>query len=120
QGREPDLETLLRLADNDKVIAIGETGLDCYYDSDHLSLQVDRFRLHLEASKLTRKPVIVHTRDARELTLQLIRDHADPDVAGVLHCFTESLDMALQAIDLNFYVSFSGIVTFRNAVELQE
>jgi TatD DNase family protein len=120
EGREPDLETLVRLADSAKVIAIGETGLDCYYGADQLPLQMERFRLHLEASKLTRKPVIVHSRDARELTLRLLHEHSDPDLGGVLHCFTENLDMALSAIEMNFYISFSGIVTFRNAIELQE
>ncbi len=119
EGREPDLDILLRLAQHPKVIAIGETGLDAYYGQDQMALQSRRFRLHLDAARETRKPVIVHTRDAKEQTLALIQAHSDPDVGGVLHCFTEDLDMALRAIDLNFYISFSGIVTFRNAVELQ-
>lgn len=116
---EPSVEQLIGLSERNKVIAIGETGLDYYYGVDHKELQLQRFQRHLEASKLTRKPVIVHTRDAKEDTLKLIHEYSDPDVAGVLHCFTEDLDMAKRAIDHNFYISFSGIVTFKNASELQ-
>jgi TatD DNase family protein len=119
EGREPDVETLLKLAQHEKVIAIGETGLDCYYGGEHLSLQQSRFIVHMEAAKRCRKPVIVHSRDAKELTLAMIREHSDPSIGGVLHCFTEDLDMALRAIEMNFYISFSGIVTFKNAIELQ-
>lgn len=117
---EPTVQRLIELAEHPKVIAIGETGLDYYYGEEHKELQLERFKKHLEAAKLTKKPVIVHTRDARQDTLDYIRNYSDSDVAGVLHCFTESLDMALQAIENNFYVSFSGIVTFKNATELQE
>ncbi len=117
---EPTVERLIELSKKDKVIAIGETGLDYYYGLEHKEMQLERFKTHLDVSKLTRKPVIVHTRDAKEDTLQLIRNYSDPDVAGVLHCFTEDLDMAKKAIDLNFYISFSGIVTFKNAIELQD
>jgi TatD DNase family protein len=116
---EPGVERLLSLAEHPKVIAIGETGLDYYYGVEHKDIQLARFKNHLEAARISRKPVIVHTRDARSDTLDLIRRHSDPDVAGVLHCFTEDLDMALKAIDENFYISFSGIVTFKNATELQ-
>src|SRR5690606_13416538 len=80
----------------------------------------ERFRAHLQAARQIRKPVIVHTRDAREDTLRTIREESDPEVGGVLHCFTESLEMAKAAMDENFYISFSGIVTFKNAVELKE
>lgn len=116
----PTEERLLALADNEKVIAIGETGLDYYYTADHAEEQQKRFITQLNVSRETRKPVIVHTRDAKEDTLEIIKKHSDPDVAGVLHCFTEDWDMAQRAMDLNFYISFSGIVTFKNAVELQE
>lgn len=119
EGQEPDLATLLTLAQHEKVIAIGETGLDCYYGADHLSLQQTRFITHLQAARQSRKPVIVHSRDAKELTLDMLREHSDPSVGGVLHCFTEDLDMALRAIEMNFYISFSGIVTFKTATELQ-
>ncbi len=117
---EPSVERLVTLSKRNKVIAIGETGLDYYYGQDHKALQLERFKNHLEVAKLTRKPVIVHTRDAKEDTLDLIGKHSDPDVAGVLHCFTEDLDMAYRAIEHNFYISFSGIVTFKNARELQD
>jgi TatD DNase family protein len=117
---EPTVDRLIALSKKDKVIAIGETGLDYYYGLEHKEMQLERFKTHLEVSKLTQKPVIVHTRDAKEDTLKLIKKHSDPNIAGVLHCFTEDLDMAKKAIDLNFYISFSGIVTFKNAIELQE
>lgn len=116
---EPTIDRLLKLADHEKVIAIGETGLDYYYGLQHKEQQLERFKTHLETSRITRKPVIVHTRDAKEDTLDLISKYSDPDVSGVLHCFTEDLDMAKRAIDMNFYISFSGIVTFKNASELQ-
>ncbi|MFV1873722.1 MAG: TatD family hydrolase [Oleiphilus sp.] len=117
---EPTVDGLIALSKRDKVIAIGETGLDYYYGVEHKELQLEWFKRHLEVSKRTRKPVIIHTRDAKEDTLRYIHDYSDPDVAGVLHCFTEDLDMAKRAIDHNFYISFSGIVTFKNALELKE
>lgn len=116
----PSVEGLLELADNEKVVAIGETGLDYYYTADHAEEQQNRFVTQLEVSKQTQKPVIVHTRDAKNDTLAIIKEHCDQEVAGVLHCFTEDWDMAQKAMDMNFYISFSGIVTFKNAVELQE
>jgi TatD DNase family protein len=119
-GEEPSVERLVELAARPKVVAIGETGLDYYYSEHKKELQQNRFRNHLEASKLTGKPVIVHTRDAKEDTLAIIDQHGDPNIAGVLHCFTEDLDMALRAIEMGYFISFSGIVTFKNAVELQE
>lgn len=117
---EPTVERLIQLSKREKVIAIGETGLDYYYGLDHKELQLERFKRHLEVSKITRKPSIIHTRDAKEDTLNYINNYSDPSVAGVLHCFTEDLDMAQRAIEQNFYISFSGIVTFKNASELQE
>lgn len=119
-GEEPSVERLVELAARPRVVAIGETGLDYYYSEDKKELQQSRFRNHLEASKLTGKPVIVHTRDAKEDTLAIIEQHGDQSIAGVLHCFTEDLDMALRAIEMGYFISFSGIVTFKNAVELQE
>jgi len=117
---EPTIEQLLELSTSEKVIAIGETGLDYYYGSEHKDIQIERFKRHLLASKACRKPAIVHTRDAKEDTLNLIHEYSDPDVAGVLHCFTEDWDMASKAIEHNFYISFSGIITFKNATELRE
>lgn len=114
------LDELLDLLDRPKVIGVGETGLDYYYSADQKALQQESFALHLRAAGISKKPVIVHTRDAREDTIDLIKRDADLDVGGVLHCFTESLDMARQALDLNFMISFSGIITFKNADELRE
>ena len=115
-----EVEQLVALADQPKVIAIGETGLDYYYSAEKSEAQKRSFANHLRASALTGKPVIVHTRDAREDTLQLIREHGDPSVAGVLHCFTESWEMARAALDMGYYISFSGIITFKNAADLRE
>lgn len=115
-----DYATLLAKIDQPRVIAIGETGLDYHYQSGTAEAQQEAFTLHLRASAATGKPVIIHTREAREDTLQLIDRHGDINVGGVLHCFTESWDMARRALDLNYYISFSGIVTFRSADELRE
>ena len=114
------VDALVALSDNERVIAIGETGLDYYYSEEKKEAQQESFHNHLRASALTGKPSIVHTRDAREDTLAIIREASDPEVAGVLHCFTESLEMAKAALDLNFYISFSGIITFKNAADLRE
>jgi TatD DNase family protein len=115
-----DMSVLKPLAQQAAVVAIGETGLDYYYTKDSAELQRESFAQHLKLSSELAKPVIVHTRDAREDTLAVIREHGDSSVGGVLHCFTESWEMAEQAIDLNYYISFSGIVTFKNAAELRE
>lgn len=120
EGEEPSVERLLALADNRVVIAIGETGLDYYYGEESREIQQARFITHMKASAVCGKPIIVHTRDAKEDTLALISAHCDPKIAGVLHCFTEDLDMAQRAIEMGFYISFSGIVTFKNAKALQE
>ena len=119
-GEDPSVERLLELAQRDKVIAIGETGLDYFYGEDTKHIQLERFKRHLIASKACKKPVIIHTRDAKEDTLAHIAEYSDPDVGGVLHCFTEDWDMASRAIAHNYYISFSGIVTFKNAKALQE
>jgi len=115
-----DIDDLRALALAPEVIAIGETGLDYYYSQDSVEIQRESFALHLRLSSELKKPVIVHTRDAREDTIAIIRQHGDSSVAGVLHCFTESWDMASQALDENYYISFSGIVTFKNAAALRE
>lgn len=114
------VDSLCALADRAEVVAVGETGLDYYYSRDHIEAQQRSFRTHLRAAAVLRKPVIVHTREARDDTLRIIAEEADRDVAGVLHCFTESWEMAKAAIEMNFYISFSGIVTFRNAEELRD
>jgi len=117
--KEPALEWLLRELAHPRVVAIGETGLDYHYEPESAELQKQSFRLHLEAGRITGKPVIVHTREARADTLALLRE-ADLTAAGVLHCFTEDWEMAKAALDLGFYISLSGIVTFRNAEALRE
>lgn len=116
----PSQETLLALADHPKVIGIGETGLDYYYSTDLKAQQQESFHNHLQVASQTRKPVIVHTREAKEDTLAIIKEASDPEVAGVLHCFTEDWDMASRALDMNFYISLSGIVTFKNAESLRD
>ncbi|MBI3230251.1 MAG: TatD family hydrolase [Burkholderiales bacterium] len=120
---EPDVETLLRLAEHPRVIAIGETGLDYYRLTGDLEWQRERFRTHIRASRACKKPLIIHTRSASADTLRIMREEgASTDqggVAGVMHCFTESLEVAQAAVEMGFYISFSGIVTFKSAKELQ-
>lgn len=118
-GAAPALDWLLDELDHPRVIAIGETGLDYHYQPEAAELQQASFGLHLEAARLTGKPVIVHTREARADTLRLLRETALPQ-AGVLHCFTEDWPTAAAALDLGFYISLSGIVTFRNADSLRD
>lgn len=113
------LDWLLQAVDRPKVVAIGETGLDLYYQPETVKTQQASFELHLEAARLTGKPVVIHTRQARALTIDILKQ-ANLSQAGVLHCFTEDWEMAKQALDLGYYISFSGIVTFRNADALRE
>jgi TatD DNase family protein len=111
---------LLAAATHDKVVAIGETGLDYYYTDENKAVQQESLIMQLQLADEMGLPSIIHTREAKEDTLAILKDHASTEHAGVLHCFTEDLDMAKRAVDLGFYISFSGIVTFKNAVELQE
>ena len=117
---EPSVEELCRLAKENKVVAIGETGLDYFRVQGDLTWQRDRFRTHIKAAIQSNLPLIIHTRNAAEDTLKIMREEGANQVGGVMHCFTESLDVALEAIKLNFYISFSGIVTFKNAIDLKE
>jgi TatD DNase family protein len=110
-GRATEVQ-LVEWAQHPKVVALGETGLDYYYSDESKAVQQDSFEAKL--------PVIVHTREARQDTLELIREHGNSEYAGVLHCFTESWEMASAAMDMNYYISLSGIVTFKNAEELRE
>lgn len=119
-GAEPTFEELLAHAEHPKVVAIGESGLDYYYGAEHKELQIQRFNTHIRAAVKTQLPLIVHTRDAREDTIRLLQEVGQGECSGVLHCFTESWEMAKAALDLGFYISFSGIVTFKNANELRE
>jgi TatD DNase family protein len=118
-GAAPALDWLLHELNHPKVVAIGETGLDYHYEPEAAELQQASFRLHLQAARQTGKPVIIHTRGARADTLELLREAALPQ-AGVLHCFTEDWDMAKAALDMGYYISLSGIVTFRNADALRD
>lgn len=117
---EPTIEDLLQAAEHPKVVAIGETGLDYYRGSEPFDWQRERFRVHIRASRECGLPLIIHTRSAAADTLRIMAEEGASQPGGVMHCFTESWEVAQAAIDLNFYISFSGIVTFRNAVDLQE
>jgi TatD DNase family protein len=127
-GVHPDYEEvapaavgeLVRLARHPKVVAIGETGLDYYRLKGDLGWQRDRFRTHIRAAQESGKPLIIHSRSAAEDTLQIMRDEGAGQVGGVMHCFTESWDMARVAMEMGFYISFSGIVTFKNAKYIKE
>jgi TatD DNase family protein len=120
---EPTVDTLVRLSEHPKIVAIGETGLDYYRLQGDLEWQRERFRVHIRASRATGKPLIIHTRAASEDTIKIMREEGAGTVAGgaagVMHCFTESLEVAQAAMEMGFYISFSGIVTFKSAKELQ-
>jgi len=120
QGEEPSVATLLRLAGHSKVVAIGETGLDYYRLKGDLEWQRERFRTHIRAAKLSRKPLIIHTREAADDTLRILREENAGEIGGVFHCFTETLDVAKVALDLGFHISISGIVTFKKALQVKE
>ena len=122
---EPSFEFLVDTArKHSKIVAIGETGLDYYrmgdrsYDS--LEWQRNRFRTHIRAAVATQKPLIVHTRSASEDTIRILKEEGADQIGGVMHCFTESYEVAKAAMDMDFYISFSGIVTFKSAKDLQE
>lgn len=121
---EPDVATLCEWAKQDKVVAIGETGLDYYRlngrSIEAMAWQRERFRVHIRAARQTRLPLIIHTRSSSDDTLRLLREEQGGEVGGVFHCFTETVAVARAALDLGFYISLSGILTFRNAEELRE
>lgn len=119
-AREPDVTTLVRLAGRPKVVAIGETGLDYYRVSGDAAWQRERFRCHIRAAREAAKPLVIHTRSAAEDTLRLLREEGASRCGGVMHCFTETWDVAAQALELGFFISLSGIVTFKNAGEVKE
>jgi TatD DNase family protein len=114
------VDDLVERAQHPKVVAIGETGLDYFRQRDDLEWQRTRFRTHIRAARACAKPLIIHTRDAGEDTLRIMRDEGAREVGGVMHCFTETQEIAQAAMELNFYISFSGIVTFKNALALKE
>jgi TatD DNase family protein len=119
-GEEPDIDRLLGLAHHPKVVAIGETGLDYYRVEGDTEWQRERFRTHIRAARQCGKPLIIHTREAAADTLRLMHEEAAAAVGGVMHCFTETAEVALRAMEMNFMISFSGIVTFKNALAIKE
>jgi TatD DNase family protein len=119
-GRDPGINELVAQAGHPKIVAIGETGLDYFRSEGDLEWQRDRFRRHIAAAKQSGKPLIIHSRDAKEDTLAILADEEAGEIGGVMHCFTGDWDMAQRAMDMGFYISFSGIVTFKSAQELQE
>lgn len=119
-AEDPSEEKLVELADHPKVIAIGETGLDYHWQKDRPKWQRDRFRCHIRAAIRARKPLVVHMRDAADDTLRILKEEGAQAVGGVMHCFTETWEVARHALDLGFYISFSGIVTFKNALAIKE
>lgn len=120
---EPSVAQLVELAKHPKVIAIGETGLDYYRLGDKtvadMDWQRERFRVHIRAARVSGKPLIIHTRNASEDTLKIMQEEGADQIGGVMHCFTESLAVAQAALAMNFYISMSGIVTFKSAKDLQ-
>ena len=122
--QEPSVEDLLQRAALPRVVAIGETGLDYYRLGERsvqdMHWQRERFRVHIRAARTCGKPLVIHTRSASEDTLAILREEGGAEATGVFHCFTESADVARAALDLGFYISFSGILTFRNAQDLRD
>jgi TatD DNase family protein len=116
---EPSVDELVRLADHPRVLAIGETGLDYFRLTGDLEWQRQRFRTHIRAARQVGKPLVIHTRSASADTLRIMEEEGATEVGGVMHCFTESQAVADDAIAMNFVISFSGIVTFKNARDLQ-
>ena len=119
-GEEPDVARLVALADHARVVAIGETGLDYYRVEGDTEWQRERFRTHIRAARQIGKPLIVHTREAAADTLRILQQEAAAEVGGVMHCFTETTEVARRAMEMNFLISFSGIVTFKSAAALKE
>lgn len=120
EGEDPDQERLISLAANPRVVAIGETGLDYYRLEGDLEWQRERFRTHIRAARRTGKPLIIHTREAAADTLRILKEEGAGEAGGVFHCFTETRAVAEAALDLGFHISFSGIVTFKNALKIKE
>ena len=119
-GREASLEELLAMGSDPRVVAIGETGLDYYRLEGDLEWQRERFRTHIRAARKLAKPLVIHTRSSAEDTLRVMREEGAEEVGGVMHCFTETLEVAEGAMAMGFHISFSGIVTFKNAKDLKE
>ena len=120
EGEEPDVARLLALAADPKVIAIGETGLDYYWHKDQPEWQRERFRVHIRAARAAWLPLVIHTRDSAADVLRILEEEGAGEVGGVMHCFTETLAVAEAAMALGFHISFSGILTFKNASQIKE
>ncbi|MBI5447286.1 MAG: TatD family hydrolase [Gammaproteobacteria bacterium] len=118
--REWEVNEIVAQAQAKEIVAIGETGLDYYHSNGAEDAQRERFRRHIRAARELNKPLIIHTRQAQEDTLAIMKEERAQEVGGVMHCFTETSEMALRAIDLGFYISFSGIITFKNAQALRD
>lgn len=119
-AREATVEDLVAMADDPKVVAIGETGLDYFRVEGDTEWQRERFRTHIRAARRAGKPLVIHTRAAAEDTLRIMREEGAGEAGGVLHCFTEAWEVAEAALAMGFHISFSGIVTFKNAVALKD
>lgn len=120
EGHDPSVEELIELGKDRKVIAIGETGLDYFRSEGDLEWQHQRFKNHIQAAKVLGKPLIIHTREAGHDSLDVLKKEGADEVGGIIHCFTEDWAYAKKALDLGFYISFSGIVTFKNAHDIKE
>ncbi len=120
QSADVNVERLVTLAANPRVLAIGETGLDYYYHKGDVRWQHERFRYHIQAAREVHKPLVIHCREAKEDVMRLLQEEKAEEVGGIMHCFVEDYDTALRAIDLGFYISFSGILTFKSATALQQ
>jgi len=120
EGLDVSCDELVKLAARPKIIAVGETGLDYYRLKGDLEWQRDRFRTHIAAARASGKPLIIHPREAAADTIRIMQEEGARDAGGVMHCFTESWEVAAAAIGLGFYISFSGIVTFKNAKAIKE
>ena len=119
-AKEPRVDELVSLAQSPEVVAIGETGLDYFRSSGELDWQRQRFRTHIQAAKQAQKPLIIHSREAKPDVINILKEEGAEDIGGVMHCFVDDWETAQQAMDIGFYISFSGIVTFKNAKEVQE
>ena len=119
--KEPTLENLLEIGSDSNIVAIGETGLDYFRVTDQdMTWQRDRFKTHIAAAKQLNKPLIIHTRSAADDTMRILKEEGADTCRGVMHCFSEDWEVAKKALDLGFFISFSGIVTFKSATNVQE